>query len=131
MFFAWDLMDADPCDELDLSDATVVLDEVCRGGDVERTRSLMQRAGRVVCRNLGQAAMARELGVAFDVAAPVFAPTGPRLSGCVGLVRGGCTCRPSCSAMMRSVLPNWLLNPASWVRSTPTVPSLWCASTAC
>ena len=72
MFFAWGLMDADPCDELDLSDATVVLDEVCRGGDVERTRSLMQRAGRVVCRNLGQAAMARELGVAFDVAAPVF-----------------------------------------------------------
>lgn len=72
MFFAWELMDADLCDELDLSDATVVLDEVCRGGDVERTRSLMQRAGRVVCRNLGQAAMARELGVAFDVAAPVF-----------------------------------------------------------
>lgn len=72
MFFAWELMDADPCDEIDLSDATVVLDEVCRGGDVERTRSLMQRAGRVVCRNLGQAAMARELGVAFDVAAPVF-----------------------------------------------------------
>ena len=72
MFFAWELMDADPCDELDLSDATVVLDEVCRGDDVERTRSLMQRAGRVVCRNLGQAAMARELGVAFDVAAPVF-----------------------------------------------------------
>lgn len=72
MFFAWELMDADPCDELDLSDATVVLDEVCRGGDVERTRSLMQRAGRVVCRNLGQAAMARELGVTFDVAAPVF-----------------------------------------------------------
>lgn len=72
MFFAWELMDADPCDELDLSDATVVLDEVCRGGDVERTRSLMQRAGRVICRNLGQAAMARELGVAFDVAAPVF-----------------------------------------------------------
>lgn len=72
MFFAWELMDADLCDELDLSDATVVLDEVCRGGDVERTRSLMQRAGRVVCRNLGQAAMARELGVAFDMAAPVF-----------------------------------------------------------
>ena len=72
MLFAWELMDADPSDELDLSDATVVLDEVCRGGDVERTRSLMQRAGRVVCRNLGQAAMARELGVAFDVAAPVF-----------------------------------------------------------
>ena len=72
MVFAWRLMDIDPCDELDLSDATVVLDEVCRAGDAERTRSLMRRAGRVVCRNLGQVAMARELGVAFDVAAPVF-----------------------------------------------------------
>ena len=71
-FFAWELMDADPCNELDLSDATVVLDEVCRAGDAERTRSLMQRAGRVVCRNLGQVAMARKLGVAFDIAAPVF-----------------------------------------------------------
>ena len=71
-FFAWELMDVDPCEELDLSDATVVLDEVCRAGDAERTRSLMQRAGRVVCRNLGQVAMARELSVAFDVAAPVF-----------------------------------------------------------
>ena len=72
MVFAWWLMDIDPCDELDLSDATVVLDEVCRAGDAERTRLLMRRAGRVVCRNLGQVAMARELGVAFDVAAPVF-----------------------------------------------------------
>ena len=72
MVFAWQLMDTDPCGELDLSDATVLLDEVCRGGDVERTRSLMRRGGRVVCRNLGQVAMARELGVAFDVAAPVF-----------------------------------------------------------
>ena len=72
MLFAWELMDADPCDELDLSDATVVLDEVCRAGDAERTRSLVRRAGRVVCRNLGQVAMVRGLGVAFDVAAPVF-----------------------------------------------------------
>lgn len=72
MVFAWELMDVDPRDERDLSDATVVLDEVCRAGDIERTRALMQRAGRVVCRNLGQVAMARELGTAFDVAAPVF-----------------------------------------------------------
>ena len=70
--FAWQLMDADPCGERDLSDATVVLDEVCRAADASRTRSLMRRAGHVVCRNLGQVAMARELGVAFDVAAPVF-----------------------------------------------------------
>lgn len=72
MFFAWELMDADPCDELDLSDAVVVLDEVCRASDADWTRSLMQRAGRIVCRNLGQVAIARELGVTFDVAAPVF-----------------------------------------------------------
>lgn len=70
--FAWQLMDTDPYGELDLSDAIVLLDEVCRAGDVERTRSLMRRAGRVICRNLGQVAMARELGVTFDVAAPVF-----------------------------------------------------------
>lgn len=88
MFFAWELMDADPCDELDLSDATVVLDEVCRGGDVERTRSLMQRAGRVVCRNLGQVAMARELGVAFDVAAPVFCANRVTLAWLRGLGAG-------------------------------------------
>ena len=72
MAFAWELMDQDPRDERDLSGTTVVLDEVCRAGDAERTRALIQRAGRVVCRNLGQVAMARELGVAFDVAAPVF-----------------------------------------------------------
>ena len=88
MVFAWQLMDADPCDELDLSDATVVLDEVCRGGDVERTRSLMQRAGRVVCRNLGQVAMARELGVAFDVAAPVFCTNRVTLAWLRGLGAG-------------------------------------------
>lgn len=72
MVFAWQLMDADPRGELDLSDAVVVLDEVCRTGDADWTRSLMQRAGRIVCRNLGQVAIARELGVTFDVAAPVF-----------------------------------------------------------
>lgn len=83
--FAWQLMDADPHDELDLSDATVVLDEVCRAGDAERTRSLMRRAGRVVCRNLGQVAMARELGVMFDVAAPVFCANRTTLAWLRGL----------------------------------------------
>ena len=86
--FAWQLMDADPHDELDLSDATVVLDEVCRAGDAERTRSLMRRAGRVVCRNLGQVAMARELGVAFDVAAPVFCANRATLAWLRGLGAG-------------------------------------------
>ena len=88
MLFAWELMDADPCEELDLSDATVVLDEVCRAGDAERTRSLMRRAGRVVCRNLGQVAMARELGVAFDVAAPVFCANRATLAWLRGLGAG-------------------------------------------
>ena len=86
--FAWQLMDIDPHDGLDLSDETVVLDEVCRAGDAERTRSLMRRAGRVVCRNLGQVAMARELGVAFDVAAPVFCANRATLAWLRGLGAG-------------------------------------------
>lgn len=88
MVFAWELMDVDPCDERDLSDATVVLDEVCRAGDTERTRALMQRAGRVVCRNLGQVAMARELGATFDVAAPVFCANRATLAWLRGLGAG-------------------------------------------
>ena len=88
MVFAWELMDVDPRDERDLSDATVVLDEVCRAGDAERTRALMQRAGRVVCRNLGQVAMARELGTTFDVAAPVFCANRATLAWLRGLGAG-------------------------------------------
>lgn len=88
MVFAWELMDVDPRDERDLSDATVVLDEVCRAGDIERTRALMQRAGRVVCRNLGQVAMARELGTAFDVAAPVLCANRATLAWLRGLGAG-------------------------------------------
>ena len=85
MVFAWELMDLDPRDEWDLSDATVVLDEVCRAGDAERTRAIMQRAGRIVCRNLGQVAMARELGTTFDVAAPVFCANRATLAWLRGL----------------------------------------------
>lgn len=88
MVFAWQLMDADPRGELDLSDAVVVLDEVCRTGDADRTRSLMQRAGRVVCRNLGQVVIARELGVTFDVAAPVFCANRTTLAWLRGLGAG-------------------------------------------
>lgn len=88
MVFAWQLMDADPRGELDLSDAVVVLDEVYRTGDADRTRSLMQRAGRVVCRNLGQVAIARELGTAFDVAAPVFCANRATLAWLRGLGAG-------------------------------------------
>ena len=88
LVFAWQLMDQDPHDELDLSDATVVLDEICRVGDIERTRSLMQRAGRIVCRNLGQVAIARELRVAFDVAAPVFCANRATLAWLRGLGAG-------------------------------------------
>lgn len=88
MVVAWRLMDADPRGELDLSDAVVVLDEVCRAADASRTRLLMRRAGRVVCRNLGQVAMARELGVAFDVAAPVFCANRVTLAWLRGLGAG-------------------------------------------
>lgn len=86
--FAWQLMDADPRGELDLSDTVVVLDEVYRTGDADRTRSLMQRAGRVVCRNLGQVVIACELGVTFDVAAPVFCANRVTLTWLRGLGAG-------------------------------------------
>ncbi len=88
MVFAWQLMDADPRGGLDLSDAVVVLDEVCRASDADWTRSLMQRAGRVVCRNLGQVVIARELGVTFDVAAPVFCANRTTLTWLRGLGAG-------------------------------------------
>lgn len=88
MVFAWQLMDADPRGELDLSDAVVVLDEVCRASDADWTRSLMQRAGRAVCRNLGQVVIARELGVTFDVAAPVFCANRATLTWLRGLGAG-------------------------------------------
>ena len=88
MVFAWQLMDSDPRGERDLSDAVVVLDEVCRTGDADRTRSLMQRAGRVVCRNLGQVVIARELGMTFDVAAPVFCANRVTLTWLRGLGAG-------------------------------------------
>ena len=88
MVFAWQLMDTDPRRELDLSDTVVVLDEVCRTGDADRTRSLMQCAGRVVCRNLGQVVIARELGMAFDVAAPVFCANRVTLTWLRGLGAG-------------------------------------------
>ena len=88
MAFAWELMDQDPLVERDLSGTTVVLDEVCRAGDSERTRALMQRAGRVVCRNLGQVAMARELGMTFDIAAPVFCANRATLAWMRGLGAG-------------------------------------------
>ncbi len=88
MVFAWQLMDADPRGELDLSDTVVVLDEVCRTGDADRTRSLMRRAGRVVCRNLGQVVIACKLGVTFDVAAPVFCANRVTLTWLRGLGAG-------------------------------------------
>ena len=88
MVFAWQLMDADPRGELDLSDAVVVLDEVCRASDADWTRSLMQRARRVVCRSLGQVVIARELDVTFDVAAPVFCANRATLTWLRGLGAG-------------------------------------------
>lgn len=112
--FAWQLMDADPRGELDLSDAVVVLDEVCRTGDADRTRSLMQRAGRVVCRNLGQVVIARELGVTFDVAAPVFCANRATLAWLRGLGAG------------RVYLPAELLgNDAERIAELAAEPGVW------
>ena len=60
-----------------------------------------------------------------------FAPTGPRLPGCVGLVRVVCMCLPSLSPTTRSALPSLPLVPVSWGLSTPSIPNSWCVGTAC
>ena len=56
----------------DGAEAPLVLDEVCRTQDEPRVRELVRDGVPVVCRNLGQVALAREAGVPFDVAAPIF-----------------------------------------------------------
>ncbi|OUP07178.1 U32 family peptidase [Collinsella sp. An2] len=52
---------------------TVVLDEVLRADDVDRVLQVCSRAGRVVCRNLGQIELARQTGASFDTATPLHA----------------------------------------------------------
>lgn len=54
-----------------LPQLTVVLDEVMCDDDARSAAVLMMCAGGTVCRNLGQVALAREIGAAFEVAAPV------------------------------------------------------------
>ena len=70
--YAWRLLDDGAGWEPLLGRLTVVLDEVCRAGDVARVQDIVRRARRVVCRNLGEVALARELDTPFDVAAPIF-----------------------------------------------------------
>ena len=54
---------------------TVDLGEVCRASDVARVRELCEATthagGTVICRNLGQVALALEAGVAWEAAAPL------------------------------------------------------------
>lgn len=69
---AWALEDRlDPGDDI-ARRLAVVLDEMMRPGDAPRVRELCRRFGRVVCRNMGQVAIARREVPRFDVAAPVF-----------------------------------------------------------
>lgn len=87
--YAWRLLDdADAWTPL-LGRLTVVLDEVCRAVDEGCVRRLMRNTRRVVCRNLGEVALARKLGMPFDVAAPVFCANRGTLSWlrCLGAER--------------------------------------------
>ncbi|WP_143758365.1 U32 family peptidase [Collinsella sp. An307] len=70
---AWRLLDDAHAWEPLLPRLTVLLDACCRASDLSRTRRLMSTARRVICRNLTQLALAREAGVAFDAAAPLYA----------------------------------------------------------
>ena len=54
-------------------EVAVVLDEMLHPGEESAVRGLMGRAGAVVCRNLGQVALAREAGAPFEVMAPLAA----------------------------------------------------------
>ena len=83
--YAWRLPDSEEGWAPLLGWLTVVLDEVCRAGDEARARGLMRLARRVVCRNLGEVAIARELGVPFDVAAPIFCANRATLAWLRGL----------------------------------------------
>ena len=105
--------------------------EVCRAGDAERTRALMQRAGRVVCRNLGQVAMARELGTTFDVAAPVFCANRATLTWLRGLGAGRVCLSAELLGNDAERVAELAACPGVLGLSMPTVPSSWCASTAC
>ena len=51
----------------------VVLNEMLRPGEEDAARALIAHAGRVVCRNLSQVALARGAGVEFEVMAPLVA----------------------------------------------------------
>lgn len=82
--FAWRLPD-DPAWEELLPRLTVVLDEVCRAADLPRVRRLCERAGVVVCRNLGQLDVARAAGVPFDAAAPLSATNAETVLWLVGI----------------------------------------------
>ena len=83
--YAWRALDDEAGWAPFLDRLTVVLDEVCRIGDEERVRALMRRARRVICRNLDEVAIARELGASFDVAAPVFCANSETLAWLRGL----------------------------------------------
>ena len=75
----------DPGWEELLGSLTVVLDEPCRVSDEPRVRELCARARAVVCRNLGAIELARESGVAFEVAAPVSATNSATVRWLLGL----------------------------------------------
>lgn len=71
--YAWRLAD-DPAgwDPL-VGSVTVILDEMLHPGDEASARALISRAGGVVCRNLGQVALAQEAGAPFEAMAPLAA----------------------------------------------------------
>ncbi len=70
---AWRLLDNEDEWEPLLPHLTVLLDACCRASDLPRTRHLMQRVQRVICRNLTQLALARDASASFDAAAPLYA----------------------------------------------------------
>ena len=70
---AWRMADDVPAWEPLRGRLAVMLDETLRPGEEDAVRALIAQAGRAVCRNLSQVALAREMRVPFEVMAPLVA----------------------------------------------------------
>ena len=74
--YAWIVTEEPDAWEPLLPRLTLILDEMLRAGEADRTGRLARAARRAVCRNIGQVELLRGLGIRFDVGAPLFCANG-------------------------------------------------------
>lgn len=76
--FAWRLQDDDEWRSL-LNKLTVIGDEMARSCDAAELVSIVSTSAHFVCRNIGQVYIAQQIGVPFDIAAPLSCWNGASL----------------------------------------------------